>query len=139
MKTTIIVIVIVLVILLGAYLIISNTSSSPATNSATTTPVANTPTEQTTNVPVSPAPAAVSVSIKNFAFSPAALNIKAGTTVTWTNNDSVAHTVTSDSGNLLNSGMLAPGQSYSFTFTQTGVESYHCSIHPMMKGAVTVS
>ncbi len=50
-----------------------------------------------------PAPASVTVNIKNFSFNPAALTIKTGTKVIWANNDSAPHTITSDSGNLLNS------------------------------------
>lgn len=83
-------------------------------------------------------PKASSISIKNFSFSPATLAIKTGTKVTWINDDTVSHTVTSDSGNLLNSGTLSPGQSFSFTFTDTGAVNYHCSIHPMMKGKIVV-
>jgi plastocyanin len=86
----------------------------------------------------SKAPETSNISIKNFSFDPATLSVKTGTKVTWTNNDSTSHTITSDSGSLLNSGTLAPGQSFSFTFTKDGTISYHCSIHPTMKGGVTV-
>jgi len=48
--------------------------------------------------------------------------------VTWTNNDAVAHTVTSDSGGELNSGVLQPGDSYTYTFNSAGNFYYHCSI-----------
>jgi plastocyanin len=58
--------------------------------------------------------------------------------VTWTNNDSVAHTVTSDSNGLLNSPTLSPGDSYSFTFPNSGSTNYHCNIHTMMRGTVIV-
>jgi plastocyanin len=79
----------------------------------------------------------MTVSIQNFAFQPATLSVPVGTTVTWTNNDMVAHTSTSDSG-VWNSGTLAPGQSYSYTFTQAGSFPYHCMIHPFMHGAIVV-
>ncbi len=82
--------------------------------------------------------AEASVAIKNFSFSPSTLKVKTGTKVTWTNNDSVPHTVTSDQGSLLNSSTLAPGQSFSFIFTKTSTEYYHCNIHAMMKGNVVV-
>ena len=78
-------------------------------------------------------------SIANFAFSPSVITVKKNTKVTWTNNDSVPHTVTSDSGTLLSSTTLNTGDTYSFTFTQTGTYSYHCTIHPMMKGTVVVT
>jgi plastocyanin len=82
---------------------------------------------------------ASSVTIHNFAFSPASVTVAPGTTVTWTNNDSTAHTVTADSGNGPKSGQLQQGQTYSFTFSQAGTYAYHCSIHPEMKATVTVS
>ena len=77
------------------------------------------------------------VSIQNFSFSVASLSIASGATVTWTNNDATAHTVTADDGTF-NSGNIAPGQTFSRTFTSTGTFAYHCSIHPMMKAAVVV-
>lgn len=80
------------------------------------------------------------VSIQNFAFSPASLTVKVGTTVTWTNQDSDAHTVTSQgSGGPLNSAPLNTGKSYSYTFTKPGVYSYLCTIHPFMVATVTVT
>jgi plastocyanin len=80
-----------------------------------------------------------SVTIQNFAFSPASITVAPGTTVTWTNMDSTAHTVTADSGTGPNSGQLANGQTYKFTYQQTGTFAYHCSIHPQMHGTVTVA
>jgi plastocyanin len=80
------------------------------------------------------------VAITNFAFAPAALTVKAGTTVTWTNKDADAHTVTSQgSGGPLQSAALATGRSYSFTFTTPGTFSYLCTIHPFMTATVTVT
>jgi plastocyanin len=77
------------------------------------------------------------VSIANFAFSPPSLTIKAGQTVTWTNNDSVAHTITADD-NSFDSGQVAPGATYQHTFAKAGTVSYHCSIHPSMTANITV-
>ena len=87
---------------------------------------------------VSPTISGVIIEIKNFAFNPPALSIKVGTKVTWINNASAPHTVTSDSGDLLNSPTLASGQSFSFVFAEPGFITYHCNIHPMMKGQVLV-
>lgn len=78
------------------------------------------------------------IEIKNFAFSPSTLTIKVGETVTWTNNDSTSHTVTSDSGNELSSGSISPSQTYSHTFNTAGTFDYHCSIHSSMKGKIIV-
>jgi plastocyanin len=80
------------------------------------------------------------VQIKNFAFSPATLTVKAGTTVTWTNQDTDAHTVTSTgSGGPLKSAALSTGQTYTYTFTTAGTYSYLCTIHPFMTATVTVT
>ena len=81
-----------------------------------------------------------SVAIKNFAFAPAAITVKSGTKVTWTNQDADAHTVTSQNGSgPLNSQPLDTGQSYSYTFTKAGTYSYLCTIHPFMTATVTVT
>lgn len=82
--------------------------------------------------------AADSVTIHNFAFGPQTVTIKAGTTMNWMNQDTEAHTVTSDTG-AFNSPVLQPGASYSFTFAKAGTYSYHCTIHPFMTGKVVVS
>ncbi|MDP9046755.1 MAG: cupredoxin family copper-binding protein [Bacteroidota bacterium] len=81
---------------------------------------------------------AASVSIVNMAFSPDTLKIKAGTTVSWMNNDGMAHTVTSDVS-LFNSGNMAVGVTYKYTFSAAGTYSYHCAIHPTMTGVVAVN
>ena len=78
------------------------------------------------------------VRIRDFAFQPANIVIDAGQTVTWTNEDSLGHTVTSDEGDTLASEMLGEGESFSYTFTQPGEYRYHCTPHPNMKGLVTV-
>ena len=78
------------------------------------------------------------VTIKSFSFNPSTLTVSAGTTVTWTNEDSVPHTVISDTGNEIASGTLSTGQSYTHTFNTAGTFSYHCSIHPSMKAQIVV-
>ena len=81
-----------------------------------------------------------SVAIQNFAFSPADITVKKGTTVTWTNKDSTTHTVTeTDSQTGPDSGDVASVKSYSFTFDTAGTFHYHCSIHTEMVGTVTVT
>lgn len=70
----------------------------------------------------------VPITISNFAFDPAALEVKVGTTVTWTNNDSVGHTVTADDG-AFNSGILRKGDTFLFTFTTPGAYAYYCKPH----------
>jgi plastocyanin len=77
------------------------------------------------------------VTISNFTFNPKTLTVAAGTTVTWTNNDSLTHTVTADDGSF-DSANLRPGQQFSYTFTTPGTYTYHCSIHPFMTASVVV-
>ena len=79
------------------------------------------------------------VTIQNFAFQPANLQVKVGTTVTWTNNDTAPHTVTFRDGSLTSSALLQKGQSYSYTFTKVGTFSYYCDVHEAMTGQVTVT
>jgi plastocyanin len=78
------------------------------------------------------------VTIAGFAFSPAALTIEAGTTVTWTNQDSATHTATADDGSF-DTGDIAQGASASVTFDTPGTFTYHCSIHPNMVASITVT
>jgi plastocyanin len=82
------------------------------------------------------------------AYSPNPIQVSVGTTVTWTNNDSQPHTVTSGSNgqpdNKFNSSpnftpLLNPGQTFSFTFTEAGEYPYYCMLHPNMVGTVNVS
>jgi plastocyanin len=97
---------------------------------------------QAPSAAASPAPAASvpAITIKNMAFSPEILTVKAGTTVTWTNDDSASHTVVSDDGSsaVFKSSVLASGASFPFTFKEAGTYSYHCGIHPLMKGTIVV-
>ena len=73
----------------------------------------------------------------NRAFMPDDLDIQAGTTVTWTNTDSVAHTSTSNASGW-DSGIIGPGRQFSFTYQTPGTFPYHCAIHPGMVGTVVV-
>ncbi|MBX7554806.1 plastocyanin/azurin family copper-binding protein [Streptomyces sp. NPDC004232] len=80
------------------------------------------------------------VAIKNFAFSPTTLKVRAGTTVTWTNQDTDAHTVTSAaSAGPLHSAALTTHATYSYTFTKPGTYAYLCTIHPFMTATVEVT
>ncbi|MGW3208493.1 cupredoxin domain-containing protein [Streptomyces sp. NPDC001135] len=80
------------------------------------------------------------VAIKNFAFSPATLKVRAGTTVTWTNQDTDAHTVTSAGpGGPLRSPALATHGTFTYRFTKPGSYAYVCTIHPFMTATVEVT
>ncbi len=78
-----------------------------------------------------------SISIVEFTFQPQNVTIKKGDTLVWTNNDQMAHTVTSTDKSV-DSGDIASGKTFSFTFTKAGKFTYNCKYHPSMQGTVTV-
>jgi len=78
----------------------------------------------------------VAVKIGNFTFGPQELKVKAGTTVTWTNEDDIPHTVVSP--NNFRSKVLDTDGTYTFTFTTPGTYKYFCSLHPHMTGTIVV-
>ncbi len=78
-----------------------------------------------------------SVTIANFAFAPPSITVAPGQTVTWTNKDSAAHTVTDDKG-VWDSKTLAVGATFQHKFDQAGTFTYHCAIHSSMHGTIVV-
>jgi plastocyanin len=83
-------------------------------------------------------PGTNAVTISGMTFSPATITVAVNSAITWTNKDAITHTVTSDSG-AFDSGNIAPGSTFTHTFTATGTFAYHCSIHPTMVATVVVS
>lgn len=82
---------------------------------------------------------AAKVSIKDIKFNPHDITVKKGTTITWTNNDQVQHTVTKDGGAGPSfNGNVAPGATFKQTFTTAGKIPYKCTIHPGQTGTITV-
>ncbi len=100
-------------------------ASPVASPVASTTPAADAQT----------AGATIDIGIVDFAFEQADITVAPGTTVTWTNKGVAPHTV---SGLPEESGTLDPGQSFSFTFDDTGTFDYQCAFHPQMVGQVIV-
>jgi plastocyanin len=84
-----------------------------------------------------PAPASAAVHIGNFTFKSPALTVRPGTTVTWTNDDDIPHTVVSKDG-VFKSKVLDTGNQFSFTFAKPGQFGYFCSLHPHMTGTIIV-
>ena len=78
------------------------------------------------------------VAIRNFAFAPAMVTVPVGTTITWTNDDQDAHTV-SATGGAFKSAALNNGDTFRFTFSKPGRYDYLCSIHPFMTATVVVT
>ena len=107
-----------------------NYSSTPSPAPAPTAPAAN-GSSSTVQIPSGAS------ALGSQAFPPNPLTVDAGTTVTWTNADSIAHTSTSD-GAGWDSGIIAPGGQFSVALNTTGTFHYHCQIHPGMIGTVVV-
>ena len=96
-----------------------------------------------TAAPPSPTAAApAEVTVQGFKFAPQAVEVRAGTKVTWTNKDTAAHTTSSGTPGSKDGkweGQLtASGGTFSFTFAQAGTFTYFCAIHSSMTGTVVV-
>jgi plastocyanin len=77
--------------------------------------------------------------IHDYTFVPAEMTVQRGTTVTWINQDSDAHTITSNPGpERFASPGLGPGDRFTFTFRKAGTYRYTCSLHPFMHGTIVV-
>jgi plastocyanin len=77
------------------------------------------------------------VRIQNFAFTPAPITVTPGTTVVWTNEDTIPHTSTAKEKQW-DSGPIQPGASFTVTFDKAGTYTYACTIHPFMQAKVIV-
>jgi plastocyanin len=128
-----------LVTLVAFALALAACGSSSTTPAPTTAPAASTPAS-------APSPEASTgggggagnaVTIQNFSFGPATLDVAVGTTVTWTNKDSTNHTVTANDGSF-DSKAISPGATFTQTFATAGTFAYHCSIHSTMTATITV-
>jgi plastocyanin len=112
----------------------SNSDNSSSSNTKTQKPAAAAPTKK--------AGKTAAVSMKNIQFSPKALTVAKGTTVTWTNDDNVNHDVTKAGGPGPNfssgQGNLAQGATYKQTLSAPGTIQYKCTVHPGMTGTITV-
>jgi plastocyanin len=78
------------------------------------------------------------VAISNFKYAPAAITVKAGGTVTWTNGDSAPHTATAKANSAFNTDTLNQGHSKKIAFSKPGTYPYTCLFHPFMSGTVVV-
>jgi plastocyanin len=123
----------ILLMALSLILVLTGCSTTTPAATPTPTPIAS-PTSTPTATPIS---GQANVNISGFAFVPPTLAVSIGTTVTWTNNDSSSHTITSND-NLFESGTISKGASFNHTFNQKGTFNYHCTIHPSMTGKIIV-
>jgi plastocyanin len=80
----------------------------------------------------------ITVPIKGLAFTRGRRTVAVGTTVVWTNHDGTPHTVTAGDGTTFASPSVAPGKAYSRTFSKRGTFEFYCSVHPFMRGTISV-
>jgi plastocyanin len=114
----------------AAFLVVLVTGCG-SSNSTPTTPTPTTPAAVTVNIPTG------ARTLGTASFVPSPVTVSVGSTVTWSNTDSIAHDVIADGGTW-DSGRVAAGATFAFTFQTKGTFPYHCSLHPGMVGTLTV-
>jgi plastocyanin len=94
-----------------------------------------------THTPPSPAGASAEdvVTITSAGYQPNNLPVKVGAAVTWTNTDAAAHTVTSDTAGVFDSGPIAANAKFTFTFSQAGTFTYHSTGDASITGTIVVA
>jgi plastocyanin len=115
------------------FLVLASLSVAAASCGQSSTPTMPSPTTTGSSVSI----VAGARTLTTTAYNPNPIAIAVGGTVTWMNNDSIAHTSTGNNGEW-DSGAVTPGASFSKTFASAGTFQYHCAIHPNMVGTVTV-
>ena len=118
---------------------VQNSTTWPAKKKPAET-IAPTETAETTKPTHTTAPdpnGKKTVNIYNHAFAPAQLNVASGTTLRFVNKDTEPHTATADN-DLFDTGELEPGGSFKVYFEGSGTVTYHCELHPDMKGSIVV-
>jgi amicyanin len=116
-----------------------------ATHGAKKTPEASSSSSSSSTKPddtaLSNAVATNTATIQDFKFSPAVIKVKVGDTVTWTNKDSVGHSVVADtaSADAPNGPLMQQGETYQFTFNKAGTFTLHCNPHTYMHQVVEVT
>jgi len=131
----------IVLIVLTAFLIGCGGYSSPSPSSPSPTP---SPAPAPSPSPAPSGSTATTVTIPANAralgagaFVPNPSTVAQGTVVTWSNTDSTTHDIVSDTG-VWDSGRVAGGDSFRFTFATRGTYPYHCTIHPSMTGTIVV-
>src|SRR5215217_9315297 len=126
------VIIIRLIIIMTSIILAIGVLANPTTTT-TITPVFS----QEEGSSVSIAPGAADPN-NDLSFDPPQINVPTGSIVSWTNADSIQHTVTSDEQGLFDAGPISPGDTFENVFDSAGEFGYHCAIHPFMTGLVMV-
>ncbi len=120
-------------VLTGAFLVGCGSDSKKSSSSSASTPAAAPPKAAAAGSSV------VDVQMKDTAFKPAQVTAKVGQTVKWTNEDAFAHNVKAEQGENFKSQNFTQGGTYSYKLDKAGTISYVCTIHPGMKGTITVT
>lgn len=133
MKKTPAIIIAAVVVVIALVAVVAASSGKKSTTESM-----NTSTSAKSSSAASTAVAADKVVISNYMFGPADIKVKVGTTVTWTNSDSVKHNVVSDDNMMPDGKLIGKDETYTYAFTKAGTYKYHCSPHPYMHGSVIV-
>jgi plastocyanin len=125
-------------LLLAVSLVLGACGSGTATSAPTSAPTSAASTSVEPSASAAGGSGASAVAIADFSFSPAALTVKVGQEITWTNSGSASHTVTFDAGGV-DSGTLKSGTTFKHAFDAAGTFTYHCNFHSSMKATITVT
>jgi plastocyanin len=126
-------VIIIRLIIITSIMLAMGLLANPITTTTTITPVFS----QEEGSSVSIAHGAADPN-NDLSFDPPQINVPTGSIVSWTNADSIQHTVTSDEQGLFDAGPISPGDTFENVFDSAGEFGYHCAIHPFMTGLVMV-
>src|SRR5215208_5222690 len=126
-------VIIIRLIIITSIMLAMGLLANPTTTTTTITPVFS----QEEGSSVSIAPGAADPN-NGLSFDPPQINVPTGSIVSWTNEDSIQHTVTSNEEGLFDAGPISPGNTFENAFDTPGEFGYHCAIHPFMTGRVMV-
>jgi plastocyanin len=126
-------VIIIRLIIITSIMLAMGLLANPITTTTTITPVFS----QEEGSSVSIAHGAADPN-NDLSFDPPQISVPTGSIVSWTNEDSIQHTVTSDEEGLFDAGPISPGNTFENAFDTPGEFGYHCAIHPFMTGVVTV-
>ena len=131
--------IVIAVIVIAGGLVLAMSGKSKTTDTTASSPSKSSTSSSASDT--SKAVATDTITIQSYAYSPALATVKVGTKVTWTNKDSVHHSVTADtkSSNAPDGGLFGQNETFSFTFPTAGTYTYHCVAHPEMHGSVVVT
>jgi plastocyanin len=117
----------------------ATTPAPTATSAPTPAVAASTPTQAASTAPTKVVQVKIVEKNDKYSFDPASITIPKGAQVVWTNASDAPHTVTSNDNTFKTPSNLMEHQTFMMVFNTTGTFAYHCTIHPYMKGTITVT